>query len=461
MIYNNILELLGNTPLVRMNKVCRGIPGEMVAKVEYFNPGQSVKDRIGKEMLDEAESQGWIQPGGTIIEGTSGNTGVGLVMQAVHRGYRCIFTTTDKQSPEKINLLKAFGAEVIVCPTAVEPDDPRSYYSVAKRLSEEIPNSYYPNQYFNAANPRTHVKTTGPEIWEGCEGKIDAFIATMGTGGTISGTGKFLKEKNPDVKIVGVDPVGSIYYDYFHSGKMVEARPYLVEGFGEDIMPSTLDWSVVDDVVQVTDKESFLMARRMAREEALFCGGSSGSAVVGALKWCREHLREGQRAVVLLPDGGARNLNKVFNDEWMRENQMLDDVGELRAEHVVARKTERSLHAVHGSTPVSEAIKLMQEREISQLPVIDDGKVVGTVREARMIDLLVHGKVNADLTVSSVMDVPLPVVSPEVRLADVSDRLMGGVPAVLVHFGDGDYDILTKFDLMHALPAPRPLASQS
>ncbi len=327
MYYNSILETIGDTPLIKLNHVNGGSKGTLLAKVEYFNPGHSIKDRIGIKMIEDAEKAGKIKPGGTIIEGTSGNTGMGLALVAVSKGYKCVFTTTDKQSQSKVDLLRALGAEVIVCPTNVEPDDPESYYSVAKRLSEEIPNSFYPNQYDNYSNLQAHYETTGPEIWEQTEGKVTHFVAGMGTGGTISGTGKYLKEKNPDVQVIGIDSVGSVYKKYFETGEFDknEIKPYMTEGIGEDIIPGTIDFEYVDEVIQVNDKDSALTTRRLAREEGLLVGWSCGAAVFGAMEYVKEHpLKENDVMVIILPDSGTRYIGKVYNDEWMKEQGFLD-----------------------------------------------------------------------------------------------------------------------------------------
>lgn len=322
MYYNSILEAIGNTPLVKLNKITEGIEGTILVKVEYMNPGHSVKDRIGIKMIEDAEKKGLIQPGGTIIEGTSGNTGMGLAMAAAVKGYKCIFTLSDKQSPEKIALLKALGAEVEICPTDVEPDDPRSYYSVAKRLSEEIPNSYYPNQYDNPGNSGAHYETTGPEIWRQTDQKITHYAAGMGTGGTICGVSRYLKEQNKNVQTIGIDCVGSIYKHYFDTGEFSkdEIKPYLTEGIGEDILPGNMNFDMIDEVVQLADKEVFLMARELSEKEGLFVGGSAGGAVCGALKYARSsNFGPDDLMVVILPDHGSRYTGKIYNDEWMKE----------------------------------------------------------------------------------------------------------------------------------------------
>lgn len=327
MYFNSLIETIGNTPLVKLQKVNGNSEGTILAKVEYFNPGQSVKDRMALKMIEDAEAAGLLKPGGTIIEGTSGNTGMGLALVAIERGYKCIFTTTDKQSQSKVDILKALGAEVIVCPTNVEPDDPQSYYSVAKKLSQEIPNSYYPNQYDNKSNTIAHYESTGPEIWEQTKGKITHYVAGMGTGGTISGTGKYLKEQNPDIKVIGIDSVGSVYKKYFETGEFDknEIKPYLTEGIGEDIIPKAIDFTYIDAVVQVNDKDSALTTRRLASEEGLFVGWSCGAAVEGAINYMKENpLGKDDMMVIILPDSGTRYISKIYNDEWMKEKGFLD-----------------------------------------------------------------------------------------------------------------------------------------
>jgi len=368
----NILEAVGNTPLIRLNRMTRDIAAEVWVKADYINPGGSVKDRIGITMIDAAEKKGLLKPGGTIIEGTSGNTGMGLALVAAVRGYKMVFTITDKQSKEKIDLLKALGAEVIVCPTAVEPEDPRSYYSVAKKLAREIPNSFYPNQYENPMNPEAHYATTGPEIWADCEGKITHFVCGMGTGGTISGVGRYLKEQNPKIKVIGVDPIGSLYFQYFKEGKVGKAKTYVVEGIGEDIFPATMDFKVLDDVVQVTDQECFVAARQLVKQEGVFTGGSGGGCVSAALRVARE-CQAGQMVVAFLPDTGMRYLSKVYSDEWMRERGYAEAELALTAADVVNTKRRagkvRELIIARPYQTVYHALHTMQTQDISQLPV--------------------------------------------------------------------------------------------
>lgn len=450
---NNILETVGNTPLVKLNRIAAGVKCTVLAKLEFFNPGQSVKDRIGLMMIEDAERRGLLKPGGTIVEGTSGNTGVGLAMAAAIRGYKVIFTITDKQSREKINLLKAFGAEVIVCPTAVAPDDPRSYYSVAKKLAKEIPGAYYPNQYDNPMNPKAHYETTGPELWEQTDGKIDVFVCGCGTGGTISGAGKYLKEKKPSVKVIGVDPIGSLYYEFFKTGRVGTAHTYKIEGIGEDIFPSTMDFSVLDDIVQVTDKDAFVTARRLAREEGIFAGGSSGAALWGALE-AAKGLSADKVVVVLLPDTGTRNLSKIYSDEWMKENQFLDPPTPLAAGTIVRDKAAggiRELVRIAPSVMVEEALKTMERLEVSQLPIFEGSEHVGSLVEDQVMELLMVGKNLRQIVVREVMGPPFPIVSRDAGVAQISQLLTRGTSAVLVDMGGGTYDIVTKYDLLRSL----------
>lgn len=456
MYYDNILETVGNTPLVKLNQVNESLSGTILAKVEYFNPGQSVKDRIAVKMIEDAEKQGLIKPGGTIIEGTSGNTGMGLALAAVIKGYNCIFTTTDKQSKEKIDLLRALGAEVKVCPTNVEPDDPRSYYSVAQKLSEEIPNSYYPNQYDNPSNAQAHYETTGPEIWEQTGGKVTHFVAGMGTGGTVSGTARYLKEKNPDIKIIGVDSVGSIYKHYFETREFDKSviAPYLTEGIGEDIIPENMDFDLLDEVVQVSDKDAFLTTRALAKREGLFVGGSCGAAVWGALEYAKQHeLGEDDVMVIILPDSGTRYTSKIYRDEWMQENGFMDASASMKAVEILQYKSDGSgrLVTVDQDTTLEEAIEKMNEEDISQIPVLKDGEFVGSLNEGRILNRLIDDPSSRKESVSRLMDKPFPVIPGDMRVDQITKMLTKQNPAVIIRHENGKQDILTKSDLIHAL----------
>lgn len=458
MWHESVLDTIGSTPLVKLNTLAEDLPCTVLGKMEFLNPGGSVKDRIGVRMIEEAEEQGLIEPGGTIIEGTSGNTGTGLALAAIAKGYRCIFTTTDKQSQEKVDVLRAFGAEVLVCPTNVEPDDPRSYYSVARRLAEEIPNSIYLNQYDNPANTKAHYETTGPEIWEDTDGQITHFIAGAGTGGTISGTAKYLKEQNPGIRVVGVDPYGSVFYTYFHEGVFDEDEiyPYFTEGVGEDILPENMDFDLVDDFVRVTDKESMQMTRRLAREEGLFVGQSCGMAVSGTLQWLRDHrdeISEEDVVVVILPDSGFRYLSKTYNDEWMRSHGFLESKPDVTVSEVLKmRPNEQPVLAMRPDDTLGEAIELMTERGISQMPVIEDGEVVGSLTETRILNRLIDAPSARDEAVHNVMGDPLPVVPRSLHLEHLSAYLEREAGAVLVNTDQEDsYAVITKSDLISAL----------
>ncbi|HEX2662078.1 MAG TPA: cystathionine beta-synthase [Candidatus Acidoferrum sp.] len=448
---NHILEAIGHTPLVRLNRITKGLKPEIYVKAEFLNPGGSVKDRIGMTMINEAEKQGLLKPGGTIIEGTSGNTGMGLALVAAVRGYKCVFTTTDKQSKEKVDLLKALGAEVIVCPTAVEPEDPRSYYSVAKKLAREIPNSYYPNQYDNPMNPEAHYLTTGPEIWEDSEGKITHFVCGLGTGGTISGAGKYLKEKNPGVKIIGVDPYGSLYYDFVKTGTTIKAKTYVVEGIGEDFFPTTMNLKILDDIIQVNDEECFVVARRLAKLEGLFTGGSGGGCLSGALRLATD-LGPNDFVVALLPDTGMRYLSKVYNDEWMRERGYVDAAVQMTAAEVVKAKHAagkvRELVIARPYQTVFHALKSMQDQDISQIPVFEENTPIGTIYEDQILNLALQGKDLRKLVVREVMSNPLPQVPGTAPVERVTHILSHENPAVFVDLGNSHFEILTKYDLM-------------
>lgn len=449
-VYDSILETAGNTPAVRMNRVTRDLKCNVFAKVEFFNPAGSVKDRIALHIIEQAEKRGEIRPGATIIEGTSGNTGAGLAMVAAIKGYKAIFVLPDKQSEEKRANLRAWGARVVVTPTNVEPEDPRSYYSVAKRLVEETPNSFYANQYHNPDNPETHYKWTGPELWEQFDGKIDVFIAGIGTGGTITGVGKYLKEKNPDIKIVGVDPVGSLYYDYFHTGQLTTPHTYVLEGIGEDFLPTTMDFQYVDDVIRVNDKECFQMTRRLVREEGLYVGGSCGAAVAGALKYLRRHDREGLNAVVLLPDNSAKYMSKIFNDNWMRENgymepeHSLGTVGDLMEGRNGA---DRQLVTVPKSARVTQAIGVLKLHGISQVPVIEDGKLVGVLFEKRMLERALEGD-KSDVPVGDLVEANYCTVDRETEVTVLGELFKRFKVAVVLGQKNEPVDIITRIDLI-------------
>ncbi len=458
MWHDNIVETIGNTPLVRLKKLTSEFSCTVLAKLEYFNPGASVKDRIGVSMIEAAEASGELKTGGTIIEGTSGNTGAALALAAVARGYKCIFTTTDKQSQEKLDVLRALGAEVIVCPTNVAPKDPKSYYSVARRLAEEIPNSVYLNQYDNPANTKAHYESTGPELWEQTEGRITHFIAGAGTGGTISGVARYLKERNPDVKVIGVDPFGSVYYTYFHTGEFnrEEIYPYLTEGVGEDILAKNMDFEILDDYVRVTDRESMQMTRRLSREEGLFCGQSSGMALAGALQWMHAHeheLNADAVVAILLPDSGFRYLSKTYNDNWMRNHGFLESKPDLTVSQVLSvRKIGGMVMSVSPDETLGDAIRKMAERGISQMPVMDGGESVGSLTESVILNRLIENPVSRDEKVREVMGEPFPIVPRSLHLEHLSAYLEQGSGAVLVEPGDGQhYQIITKSDLISAL----------
>ena len=449
---DSILDTIGNTPLVRLQTLGADLPCPVLAKVEFFNPGGSVKDRIGLAMIEDAEARGLLKPGGTIIEGTSGNTGAGLAIAAIAKGYRCLFTTTDKQSPEKVDVLRALGAEVVVCPTNVAPDDPRSYYSVAARLARETPNSFYPNQYDHPANTEAHYRTTGPELWAQTDGRITHLVAGAGTGGTISGTAKYLKEQNPDVKTIGVDPYGSVYAEYWRTGEFKESEiyPYVTEGVGEDILAGNMDFSLVDDYVQVDDATTMRMTRRLAREEGLFVGQSCGMAVAGALAWLEAHrdeLTESDVVVVVLPDSGFRYLSKTYNDEWMRRNGFLEEPPAPTLDAVLAaRERPGPVTAVSPDDTLAEAIAAMIGHGFSQVPVIEGGRVVGSLSERGVLGRLLDEPDARSRPVREVMGPPLPVVGRDVpldRLAATFDAEVGAALVQAEPGGDGAAPLTT------------------
>ncbi len=448
---SNILETIGNTPLVKLNRITAHLQATVLIKMETFNPGHSIKDRMALKMLEDAEKRGDIQPGGTIIECTSGNTGMGLALAAAVKGYKCIFTTTDKQSKEKIDLLKAVGGEVIVCPTNVEPEDPRSYYSVARRLSQELPNSYWCNQYDNLSNRQAHYETTGPEIWTQTQGKITHLVVGVGTGGTISGTGRYLKEQKPSIQVWGIDTYGSVFKKYHETGIFDpnEIYPYITEGIGEDILPENVDFSIIDHFEKVTDKDGALMARRLAREEGLLLGYSAGSAVAGLLQ-LQDRLQPDDVVVVVIHDHGSRYVGKVFNDDWMRERGFLDT--ELRVKDLIAFKKDRSFITVQIRDTIRHAFSLMKSHNISQLPVLDGEHIAGSLTEnAVLASLLENPLGNSEKEVSAIMGGPLPVVEESLPFSKLSRYFSNTVPAVLVKDTAGQWHILTQFDVIQAI----------
>jgi len=454
MIYNSIIETIGNTPLVRLNKLNKGIAGTLVAKLEYFNPGNSTKDRMALKMVEDAEKAGLLKPGGTIIEGTSGNTGMGLALTAIAKGYKCIFTMADKQSQEKINILRAVGAEVIVCPTNVEPDDPRSYYSVARKLNKEIPNSIYPNQYDNPSNAQAHYETTGPEIWKQTEGKITHYVATVGTGGSMCGTSKYLKEQNKDLISVGIDTYGSVFKKYKETGifDRNEIYPYLTEGFGEDILPKNVDFDVIDLFIKVTDKDGAIGARRLAKEEGLFVGWSCGSALHGALEYAKENLKKDDLMVILMPDHGTRYLNKVYNDMWMKDHGFLEERSYGTAREIIARRNGKdSLYTVSKTSTIGETIRIMNKEGVDQVPVLERNEFVGSVTTASLIEKIIHDPTLKDKTVGEMMDKPMQIVALDSTLDVLTSLLNKDNKALLVRDDQHKAHIITQHDILKAM----------
>lgn len=452
-VYDNILQAIGKTPLIRLNSVANHLPCPLYAKVELFNPGGSIKDRIGLNIITEAEQSGRLRPGGTIVEATSGNTGVGLAIVAALKGYKTVFVLPDKMSQEKIQLLRAFGARVVVTPTAVEPEDPRSYYSVSKQIAAETPNAILANQYHNPENPRSHYLTTGPEIWEQTRGQVTDVIMGMGTGGTISGIGTYLKERNPNIRIVGVDPTGSILLETWQHGSIppdAVARPYKIEGIGEDFLPSTLNLSVIDEVVRVTDKEAFQWTRRIVREEGIFCGISSGAALAGAMRYVQE-LPSDRLAVVIFPDSGSRYLSKVFDDKWMHENGFMDSAWEETSlQQVLADKTSSELYTASITDRMIDVITRMKEHDISQMPVLHpDRTLAGLVSEVDLLQHLLEASHahQPEETIESIVKPDVPVFSSNTLLDEVLPRFMV-TPVVLVTDNEIPTGILTKIDVL-------------
>ena len=447
----NILGTIGNTPLVKLNKIVNGVDALVLAKVETFNPGNSVKDRMAVKMIEDAEADGRLQPGGTIIEGTSGNTGMGLALVAIVKGYKLICVISDKQSKEKMDILRAVGAKVVVCPTDVEPTDPRSYYSVSKRLAEETPNSWYVNQYDNPSNAVAHYEQTGPEIWEQTDGKITHFVVGVGTGGTISGVAKYLKEKNPNIKIWGIDTYGSVFKKYHETGIFDENEiySYITEGIGEDILPKNVDFSLIDGFTKVTDKDAAVYTRKIALEEGIFVGNSAGAAIKGLLQ-LKEHFKPEDVVVVLFHDSGSRYVGKMFNDDWMRERGFLED--EItKAEDVIKDHIDKPLVIARTEELVSHAIERMRKYKISQIPVVDVTGFVGSVDESLLFQSYITDKNTADRPLREIMGAPFPIVPMGTPIEEVSKLFTRENAAVLIDLGNGNHHIITKYDIIGSI----------
>ncbi|KFF06515.1 pyridoxal-phosphate dependent enzyme [Flavobacterium reichenbachii] len=447
----NILETIGNTPLVKLNKVVAEIDALVLAKVETFNPGNSVKDRMAVKMIEDAEADGRLKPGGTIIEGTSGNTGMGLALVAIIKGYKLICVISDKQSKEKMDILRAVGAKVVVCPTDVEPTDPRSYYSVSKRLAEETPNSWYVNQYDNMSNSLAHYEQTGPEIWKQTDGKITHFVVGVGTGGTISGVGRYLKEKNPNIKIWGIDTYGSVFKKYHETGIFDENEiySYITEGIGEDILPKNVDFSLIDGFTKVTDKDAAVYTRKIALEEAIFVGNSAGACIKGLLQ-LKEHFKPDDVVVVLFHDSGSRYVGKMFNDDWMRERGFLEE-NITKAEDVIKDHIDKQLIVVRTEELVSHAIERMRKYKISQIPVVDINGFVGSVDETDLFRSYVADKNVAEKPIKEVMGKPFPIVKLGTPIEEVSKLFTKENDAVLVDLENGNHHIITKYDIIGSI----------
>ena len=450
-ISNNILETIGNTPMVRINNITKDLPCTVLAKIETTNPGNSIKDRMALKMIEDAEKDGRLKPGGTIIEGTSGNTGMGLAIAAIIKGYKCIFTTTDKQSKEKVDALRAFGADVVVCPTDVEPEDPRSYYSVSSRLEKEVPNSWKPNQYDNKSNSTAHYEQTGPEIWEQTEGKITHLIVGVGTGGTISGTGKYLKEKNPNIKILGIDTYGSIFKKLKETGIIDknEIHPYITEGIGEDFLPENVDIDLIDHFEKVTDRDAAIMTRRIPREEGIFAGNSAGSAMAGLLQM-KNMFKAGDVVVVIFHDHGTRYLGKMFNDDWMRDRGFLE-IKKPKAIDLITGHKNQKLVTIDASASIHEALSLMNKFGISQIPVKKGTDFIGSLNDSVLFSKLFEDNSLKSKTVAELMDGPFPMVSPQAPMEDVSKLITKENNAVLMTDLAGHVHIITKHDLIQGI----------
>ncbi len=451
MWHNNILETIGNTPLVKLNKIVADIPATVLAKVETTNPGNSIKDRMALKMIEDAEKNGQLKPGGTIIEGTSGNTGMGLAIAAVIKGYKCIFTSTDKQSKEKFDALRAFGAEVIVCPTNVEPEDARSYYSVSSRLERETPNAWKPNQYDNLSNSVAHYESTGPEIWEQTEGKITHLVAGVGTGGTISGIARYLKEKNPEIKVIGIDTYGSVFKKYKETGifDKDEVYPYITEGIGEDFLPKNVDFSLIDHFEKVTDKDAALMTREIALQEGIFAGNSTGSAVAGVLQ-LKEWFKKDDVVVIIFPDHGSRYMGKMYNEDWLRERGFLKDE-KLTARDILKKKERQEIVTIDCEKSVLEAINVIKSLNISQIPVTQKGMVIGKVTESNILDALLENPALKSYPVQTITTAPFPFVDLNSSIDKISALINKENIAVLVEDESGRIEIITQYDIINAI----------
>lgn len=450
-VCQNILETIGNTPMVKLNNLVKDLPCDVYAKVETFNPGNSIKDRMALKMIEDAEKDGRLKPGGTIIEGTSGNTGMGLAIAAVLKGYKCIFTTTDKQSKEKVDALRAFGAEVIVCPTDVDPEDPRSYYSVSSRLVEEVPNSWKPNQYDNLSNSLAHYEQTGPEIWDQTDGKITHLVVGVGTGGTICGTGKFLKEKNPNIKVLGIDTYGSVFKKYKETGifDKNEIYSYITEGIGEDFLPANVNFDIIDHFEKVTDKDAAVMTRRIPREEGIFVGNSAGAAMAGLIQM--KHLfKKGDVVVVIFHDHGTRYLGKMFNDDWMRDRNFLE-ISKPKAIDLVANHKNQKLVTVDTEATIQAALEMFSKYDISQIPVSEKGTIVGSLNDSYVFTRLMENNDIKNQPVKRVMQPAFPVVGEKTTIEEVSKLITKDNNAVLLRDMGGNMHIITKHDIIQAV----------
>ena len=454
-VHNHIIDTIGNTPLVKLNKIGADLPCQVLVKVEYFNPGNSMKDRMAIKMVEDAEAAGTLKPGGTIVEGTSGNTGMGLALAAIAKGYKCIFTLADKQSQEKIDILRAVGAEVIVCPTSVDADDPRSYYSVAKKAHQDNPNSIYPNQYDNLSNSQAHYETTGPEIWQDTDGKVTHYFAGVGTGGSMCGVSKYLKEQNSDIVTVGIDTYGSVFKKYKETGVFDESEiyPYMTEGIGEDILPKNVDFDLIDHFVKVTDKDAAIMTRRLAREEGLFCGWSCGSAVAGALDWAAtSNLTEDDVLVIILPDHGTRYLGKVYSDSWMKDHGFLEERDYATARDIIGSfDRDRTMLSVEVSTTVSDAVMQLTQANVSQAPVTENGSFVGSLIDSKLLAMIIDNPSVKETPVAKVMGSPFQIVPKDTTLDVLASIINRDNPAVLVPDGGEKMRIITQHDVLKAV----------